>query len=712
MGKIFETTAQNNSAWRANLNHVEKHGADFFITGGTCAAVGLDLNYFPHAKGRGVNLAYANQTLQQACSVAQHVFEHAAIKFVLIDLSPCIFRNEATIATGDAMTNADLNLDRIKNFFEQRFSTGATTSAGVKLLTVAERKENLQTLEAYVKLCNDNKAIPVGVLFPVDAEVMTFNEKKTSRLNQTLAQLEKKYKFNCIDLRDSNLASQYFYDGVHLNSAGAAAVSALLGLELYQKKIISAEKICGMSPEFFDAAAKPFPKEYRLFKARLFCETSLAYVKQLSNVLPAKEQEKLLARIFDETSYEHLSLLSKLLPKDKYNSLAERIFESSLQKIRLKKKIRVRFFLAYSSMWCGDELYNLFAHDERFDTKILLRDAVQSVVSKENLKDLERFRSRGLNVSLLGERIAKPDILICLMPYANLFPPPLQFYKLKVSTLIVYIPYSLSITNRTNLIQSSTFFRVVWRAFFPSTIQLELYEKNCKVGMPRGIYSGYPKMDVFFQKNANFRFEWKTVRPNAKKIIWAPHHSITNKGVLYATFHWNYRFMYDFAKAHPDISWVVKPHPRLSIIAVKEKIFASVDDYNAYLQAWNELPNAQVYTGAYYQAVFATSDGMIQDCGSFIAEYQYVDKPMIFLTRDTDEFSELGKKILETAYLVDGQNFAAIAATIQRVFIDGDDFKAAARRKVFDECLNYPKRNGMTASEFIFKNISDALAAQ
>ena len=54
-----------------------------------------------------------------------------------------------------------------------------------------------------------------------------------------------------------------------------------------------------------------------------------------------------------------------------------------------------------------------------------------------------------------------------------------------------------------------------------------------------------------------------------------------------------------------------------------------------YLQAWNDLPNAQVYTGAYYQALFATSDGMIQDSGSFIVEYQYVDKPMIFLTRDT-----------------------------------------------------------------------------
>ena len=46
---------------------------------------------------------------------------------------------------------------------------------------------------------------------------------------------------------------------------------------------------------------------------------------------------------------------------------------------------------------------------------------------------------------------------------------------------------------------------------------------------------------------------------------------------------------------------------------------------------------------------------------------------------------------------------------IQRVFIEGDDYKAAQRREVFDKHLNYPKANGMSASEFIYKNIADEL---
>ena len=102
---------------------------------------------------------------------------------------------------------------------------------------------------------------------------------------------------------------------------------------------------------------------------------------------------------------------------------------------------------------------------------------------------------------------------------------------------------------------------------------------------------------------------------------------------------------------------------------------------------------------------------MIHDCGSFTAEYQYVNKPMIYLTRQGTLFNELGTEIFKASYLVDGKDFEAIAAMIQRIFIEGDDFKAAERKEVFDKYLNYPKVNDMLASEFIYKSIADDLQA-
>ena len=167
--------------------------------------------------------------------------------------------------------------------------------------------------------------------------------------------------------------------------------------------------------------------------------------------------------------------------------------------------------------------------------------------------------------------------------------------------------------------------------------------------------------------------------------------------------------MYEFAKAHPETSWVVKPHPWLSTAAVRGGIFPTVKALEEYLRAWNDLPNAQIYMGPYYQAIFATSDGMIQDSASFIAEYQYVDKPMIYLMREEKKFNELGEEILKASYLVDGKDLEGIAALMQRVFIEGDDYKAAERKEIFDKYLNYPKDNGMLASEFIYKKISQEL---
>ena len=100
---------------------------------------------------------------------------------------------------------------------------------------------------------------------------------------------------------------------------------------------------------------------------------------------------------------------------------------------------------------------------------------------------------------------------------------------------------------------------------------------------------------------------------------------------------------------------------------------------------------------------------MILDSMSFIAEYQYVNKPMIFLTKNNNKAYFVREKILEASYRINGKDFDGIAAMMQRVIIEGDDYKAAERKAVFDKYLNYLKHNGMLASEFIYKNIIEEL---
>ena len=716
---LYEMPAQIDCGWLASLRWLEKNNADFFATGGSTAMVGLDFIYLP---GKGVNLSGMNQSLRQGYQTAKYIFEHVdTIKFVLIDLSPMLFPCAEDSAKFDVLSNkktsadeVDLNCERAKEIFRQKFSKKTLIDlASSNPPTDSNLKEDLQILQAYAKLCFDNGARPVFVTFPVamtlkknyDADVLT-------HFRQEISAVEKNYKSLFIDLLGVKLPGSCFYGKSHLSSSGALATTAIVAAKLYFAEIISAKQICEMDANYFNVLSKYASDDYKALIHQLFCNIAFNDFKHLSKTLPQNECSDLMARVFSNMTYDHLAILSKMLPKEAYNDLLERIFKISAEKIRHKSKIKVGFFFEHSSKWPGDELYNLFARNSRFEPTVFIYLKGNELTHKEFLQDLDRFKSHGLNVFVVEKAdsdVPTQDVLIQTSPYNNV-PKSFRLTNLKLTTLLAYIPYSFGVTYRKGFLDWP-FFRVLWRAFFTATIPLKVQDEICSVGMPRGVYSGYPKMDVFFNKNTTFKFDWKMTRPNAKKIIWAPHHSIAGETLPYSTFQWNYKFMYEFAKAHPEISWVLKPHPHLLGTAVVMKLFPSVEAFKEYLQKWDDLPNAQVYLGTYYQAMFATSDGMIQDSASFLAEYQYVNKPMIYLMREgnTRMMNDLAKEILKVSYLVDGKDLDGIAAAIQKVFIEGNDYKAAERKEVFDKYLNYPKDNGMLASEFIFKTVADEL---
>ena len=733
----LEVVTLISETWLANLRHIEENGADFFATGNEYMRDGLNLKCIPrvHAdksKSRGgVNLADEFQDLRQSYLTARYVFAHTmpgTIKFVLIGLSPYSFRydNEKDFANqknlqylfklkastadtydnlisitpfdfmhlcrlksptvgeeppesacdsllknlfGDAVKDmfetaaqSDLNFGNVTAKFDREFSNEAIPDWDdeEKFLNTSDVEKNVQILEDYIKLCLDNNAKPVVVVLPcspVKRKIYSKNFLKT--FYDAIHKIEESYDVSCVDLFDSLNHPNSFCDVNHLNNRGTLIFNSLLSLQLYKENLIPVKNFCDMN-------------------------------------------------------YAYFNQLSWIIPKDEYNTFMGRLFKASAQMIACKKKIKIAFVARTASEWCGDDLYNLFANNDRFEVTLFLclrvSQSVDETAKSELLQGVEQFKAHGLNVVAVEDwraEIPLQDVIIFLTPYFVSLSKEPVIKILTPKTLMTYVPYALDIVKYNDLYKE-VIFTLGWKLFFYSSMSLEEYDENCRRGMPRGFYSGHPKTDNFFKADANFSFSWKIARANTKKIIWAPHWSM-NDGVLNSTFHWNYQFMYDFAKAHPEVSWIVKPHPLLAFESVNEGLFPSTEAYEEYLQKWNDLPNAQVYDGAYYQGIFATSDGMILDSSSFLAEYQYVNKPVIYLTRDTQKFYKLGEKILNASYPVDGKDLEAIATMIQRVFIEGDDYKSDERREIFDNYLNYPKANGMLASEFVYKKIADEL---
>ena len=328
-------------------------------------------------------------------------------------------------------------------------------------------------------------------------------------------------------------------------------------------------------------------------------------------------------------------------------------------------------------------------------------------------RGLGLLQARGLNVvdmRAFNKAIPKQDLLIYLTPYFGYLTRAFRLHHVTAETLITYIPYGLNVSLWA--ITNFHIHNVVWKIFTSTKELTERLLHHNELRESRVVYTGHPKMDILVDdERGELKFDWKEAQPNSVKIIWSPHWSIKGIGNILklATFQWNHKFMYEYAAAHPETSWVLKPHPQLLTSAVKTGVFSSTEEFEEYLRNWNELPNAQVITGGYYQSIFATSDGIINDSGSFIAEYQYTRKPMLFLTRAATKLNRMGTAIVNAGYHVEGTNTDGIKAFIEDVLVNKHDSRYEERTRVFDEELNYRKDNGMLASDMIFRVIDQQL---
>lgn len=679
----FEPNMKITPTWAANFRAAVETEIDFIATGDLRAAVGFNIDQINNVKG--ISLAAEGQDLRQSYWIAKKVFEHnRSIKFALIGLTPeslavddkyfsergldCRYLfsigSDSTfddqifyrllnreIKPPSTSAEPDRNQNEFKKSLDRNYSFEPQSDRNEPEL----RADDLRRLEDYIRLCLEHDVKPIGVILPtLDSER---NVERKNLFRRVLGYLERAFDFTLIDLSELPLETDSFAKDDRLNLKGARRVSNVLNWKLHRR-----------------------------------------------GVLPIEDMRLL--------TYDRLYALLSMVGKEEFDEMMDRVFEATIDRIKRKDKIRIGFVLFDSAMWSGDELYNQFARNDRYEPTVFfcLRSTEKTELTDENFyHGLNLLRSRGLNVvemSDIDKKIPKQDLIFYLTPYSKYLTRAFRYVKMTGETLITYIPYGFRTTYWDISSFPINFF--AWKVFADSRAFIDHFKHNLNIDESRIVFSGLPKMDAFFTQ-ADAPFDWKKSRADAVKIVWAPHWSI--KGFQQhrlSTFHWNFKFFYDYAKNHPETSWVVKPHPQLLTSAVTTGVFPSTEAFEEYLFAWNELPNAQVVIGGYYQPLFSTSDAMILDSGSFIGEYQYTHKPMLFLTREEQKFSPLGKELIDANYQVDGKNFDGIAKFIENVVINRNDTQREAREKIFDAELNYRKQNGMLASEMIFKTLDEA----
>lgn len=389
------------------------------------------------------------------------------------------------------------------------------------------------------------------------------------------------------------------------------------------------------------------------------------------------------------------------------------------ERIRQKDTITVVFFASNVSMWHYQGLYEEMLKYPRFkpyivlsplnaytpDQKISCVKALRDYFNKKDINyiDFDTDKMKGYDV----KGLLKPDILFYPQPYYTVMCKEHRYYRFKDS-LLGYYPYFF---HRTKLPfeYNEDFHNRAWRLYYESEYQKKDAKCLASIGDLNVRIVGYPNAD-FYINRVSCDNPWKPLPNYYKRVIWAPHFTLDGNGwVNTSNFIWMAEVMIKIAQYYSkNIQFAFKPHPRLLSELYKHHEWGK-EKADAYYSQWQQMENGQLVDGMYTD-LFLSSDAIIHDSGSFGVEYQYTNKPAMFISKDIDHFvkplSDFGKKIYDIHYI--GKNEDDIKEYLEDVVLNGNDYLAESRDKFVKQFLLPP--NGKRVAENTMDDLIMALA--
>lgn len=351
-------------------------------------------------------------------------------------------------------------------------------------------------------------------------------------------------------------------------------------------------------------------------------------------------------------------------------------------KIFSKEKIKVVFFPINIGMWKNDYLFQMMMKHPRFDPYIVsFFVPVDSWdFQLRNQKEMaDFFRAKGYpyidmyNVEKgewLNINAFKPDVVFYTQAVDVAYPQ----YKIKAlwkNSIFYYIPYCLNMENERAGF-NTLLFNICLKVFAASQFEKDYWSSFFLNRGKNIVVTGYPSFDYLVKTRNVTKSIWKC-SDHRKKVIWAPHHSIMDNDTLhYSNFLLIAEKMIDLANKYSDeVQFVFKPHPRLRP-KLEQLESWGVHRTAEYYNKWGNMSNASFVDGEYYD-LFMTSDALIHDCSTFMAEYLITENPVMFFVREGAflDIHDYAKQCFNQHYV--GHSMSDIEKFINDVVIGGED---------------------------------------
>lgn len=361
---------------------------------------------------------------------------------------------------------------------------------------------------------------------------------------------------------------------------------------------------------------------------------------------------------------------------------------SRLRTVYGKRKIVVAFCVSEIAKWKSQSLYDQLAQTETYCPVIFVYPSPLEFDSKDTTIEsfLERkidfFKAKGMEVVNVWDsasnkcvipEVSRPDIVFYQQPWDTPpFPTPSEIADYALS---FYIPYYLVNNLDLELETGQLLHRLVFGYIVQNDQLANFYKPELKkrhyAGRCLGL--GHTIVDNLTSKVAEQEEDY---------VIYAPHFSFPVPGVerplFYSTFLENGKLILEFAKQHPEIKWVFKPHPRLKYELKNTGVWSN-SDVEAYYAEWTKV--GIVCETPDYIEHFQRSSAMITDCGSFLTEYSCMDKPLIRLYYHKDNLppNPILEKLYRTFYYA--HNNEELKELLESVICQHQDPNKAARHE-------------------------------
>ncbi len=367
-----------------------------------------------------------------------------------------------------------------------------------------------------------------------------------------------------------------------------------------------------------------------------------------------------------------------------------------LKRLRHKQeKIIVAFSIYDETKWKCQSLYDYLNSSERFEPYIFVTrinsgkehfsycesgavDKAYKFFKANNMRVLYAYDTKNNHYISFKEMKPKPDIIIYQHPrFLAQGQEPLMCSEFALNC---YIPYFLPVSDEPYQYEMD-FHQYVYKHYLLNDILKKAYAPNMINKGKNLVSAGYPSLDYFYLNKEKI-YEQKGY------VIYAPHWSIDiNNHLGWGTFLWNGHYILKYAEKHPEINWVFKPHPCLAGYLKTRKIMTE-NEISEYWNRWEKI--GMVMESGNYLDMFMESTAIITDCGTFLSEYYFTDKPLIYLYNSdrAPKYNKMVSTMMENYYKVD--NLDKLTQTLDDVILK-EKYKSIKRDTAIK--LDYAAKN-------------------